>query len=224
MENVSTLVVGNLDIEFAEKGEMEFEKFTVDEILERKENINPQEAANEVIKWLTDNVENFIDNKEKKFRIDLVIEENSNEELKNIKLLQDLYRGIKEDSKFVDSEKGIDDIKEEDLSEVISCRKELDKITKEIREEIEKSELKDDLFKRMVFFYELAGINNGHLLLKKFSGSVGITNFDYESFDVGVKVIDSNTRELVKKYVIPEGFSLTLEIAFIDRSRQNSLF
>ena len=54
--------------------EIEFEKKTIEEIEELSKNIDTNKAADEVIQWLVDNVSNYIDNKEKEFRIDLVID------------------------------------------------------------------------------------------------------------------------------------------------------
>jgi hypothetical protein len=205
----------------------EYEKFSIDEILERKDLINKKEAAEELIEWLKVNVPNFIDNKERLFKIDLVVAEESKENIENIKLLQDLYRGIKEDSFYIGEDgnnKTFEEITEEDLKDVMSVRGELDKITEEINEYILKSEKLKELFDVMVFYYELSGINKGKLVLKELTGSVSVS-LQYDSFDVGVKVIDSITKETCKEYIIPEGFSVSLEIAFRDVKRSiSSLF
>lgn len=205
----------------------EYEKFSIDEILERKDLINKEKAAEELIEWLKVNVPNFIDNKERLFKIDLVIAEESKENIENIKLLQDLYRGIKEDSFYIGEDgdnKTFEEITEEDLKDVMSVRGELDKITEEINEHILKSEKLKELFDVMVFYYELSGINKGKLVLKELTGSVSVS-LQYDSFDVGVKVIDSITKETCKEYIVPEGFSVSLEIAFRDVKRSiSSLF
>jgi hypothetical protein len=205
----------------------EYEKFSIDEILERKDLINKKKAAEELIEWLKVNVPNFIDNKERLFKIDLVVAEESKENIENIKLLQDLYRGIKEDSFYIGEDgnnKTFEEITEEDLKDVMSVRGELDKITEEINEYILKSEKLKELFDVMVFYYELSGINKGKLVLKELTGSVSVS-LQYDSFDVGVKVIDSITKETCKEYIIPEGFSVSLEIAFRDVKRSiSSLF
>ena len=205
----------------------EYEKFSIDEILERKDLINKEKAAEELIEWLKVNVPNFIDNKERLFKIDLVIAEESKENIENIKLLQDRYRGIKEDSFYIGEDgdnKTFEEITEEDLKDVMSVRGELDKITEEINEHILKSEKLKELFDVMVFYYELSGINKGKLVLKELTGSVSVS-LQYDSFDVGVKVIDSITKETCKEYIVPEGFSVSLEIAFRDVKRSiSSLF
>jgi hypothetical protein len=81
------------------------------------------------------------------------------------------------------------------------------------------SPLLKDLFKRMSFYYEMKGINNGNILLQEVIGEVDITKFEYEAFPIGVKVLssDKNKNEedrVVKEYAIPEGFTIWMEIAF----------
>jgi hypothetical protein len=63
--------------------EMQFEKKPIEEIVELSKKVDTDKAANEILDWLISHVENFIDNKEKEFRIDLVIEENSSEGMEN---------------------------------------------------------------------------------------------------------------------------------------------
>jgi len=119
-----------------------WEKRPIDSILEDSQNIDVDVASIEILEWFIGNVENFIDNTQKIFRFDLVLD---NKEMPELKKLQDLYRAIPDDEE--DDEKQMDECSE--------CRRELDKITKEIYEKVKShTELLDALFKRMVYYYE----------------------------------------------------------------------
>jgi len=222
--------------------EIEFEKKTIEEIEELSKNIDTNKAADEVIQWLVDNVSNYIDNKEKEFRIDLVIEENSGESMENIKLLQDLYRGIPDDSEYLDSEKVQDimengDINEilndENLDKICACRQMLDNISFEIHDKIREPERLEKLFNAMIFFYEMIGINKGEAVLRELKGGVDIPEFMYDSFNIAVTALgttidiskeETEERKIMEKYLIPEGFSLMIEISFVDSSLSRGLF
>jgi hypothetical protein len=223
--------------------DMKFEKKPLKEIIQQSKNIDIEKAGDEVIKWLTDNVEHFIDNKEREFRIDLVVDEKSEEDMTHIKMLQDLYRAIPDDSEYIDAEKAEelmkgnlnDAFEDEDLNALVECRDTLDNVSFKIHDYIQKSENLIGLYDAMIFYYEMIGLNQGQPLLKKLKGSVDVVEFTYESFNVAVTVLggvmnleqdveeecDKNT---IKQYIIPEGFSLLLEIAFIDQSRSIGLF
>jgi hypothetical protein len=43
---------------------------------------------------------------------------------------------------------------------------------------------------------------------------VSILKFEYEAFSVGVKVRNPKENNTIKEYVIPEGFTIWIEIAF----------
>jgi hypothetical protein len=222
--------------------ELKIEKKSFEEISELAKTVDAEKAAEEVVTWLIGNVENFIDNKEREFRIDLIIEENSNEDMKNIKLLQDLYRAIPDDSESVGPEKlaeltqsgNFNDVfEDEDFKKVVACREELDNISFAIHDNIRESEGLKKLYTAMIYYYEMIGINNDGPLLKNLDGEVDVVEFEYEAFNVGVSVIvgtvDEETdsiedKKVVSKYVIPEGFSLLLEIAFIDKNRSFGIF
>ena len=77
----------------------EFDKLPISEIMDNADTVKPKKAANEVLKWVTDNVENFIDNQQHEFELDLVLD--TSEEFNEIKKLQDLYRAIPDDEMFL---------------------------------------------------------------------------------------------------------------------------
>jgi hypothetical protein len=207
--------------------------------------INTTKASEEVLNWLIANVENYIDNHAKQFKLDLIIDKH-NKEMPELKKLQDLYRKLPDkDIKLPNSVKTIEDAEKaikstkykSILKEATEEKKLLDNITKEIFSKINKNkELLDKLFVRMAFYYELVGFNNGKPIMKQISGAISVTNFDYEAFDVDVKIKtptyyirNEETNEIEKivgddkEYTIQEGFTVWIEISFVSDT-MTSLF
>ncbi|MFA7219186.1 MAG: hypothetical protein WC119_01605 [Synergistaceae bacterium] len=211
-----------------ESSEIKYEKRTIKEIYKDAETINVEVAAKEILTWTANNVEQFIDNQKRKFKLDLVIdaEEGAQETFPETRKLQNLYRAIPEDSASIvnpkDIQDVIDNLSEEEIKEmedIQHCREALDEISENIWQSMKQNEeLLEAIFKRMAFYYEMKGINKGELLLQELKGEVDIVKFEYESFPVQVHITDSalgdTEREVVKDYVIPEGFTVWLEIAF----------
>ncbi len=186
-------------------------------IVEESKSLNSDKISEEVLIWLTKNVENFISNQETKFKIDLILDKESEtlEDMEEIKKLQDLYSAIPED----------DEMSKKELERSFEVRTILNKITSDVFEKINsKDELLNNLFKRMAYYYELKGINKGKMLIQELTGKVSILNFEYEAFSVGVKIRNAQTKDTVKQYMIPEGFTLWLEIAFTAVSSPQSIF
>jgi hypothetical protein len=223
--------------------EMQFEKREIEEIKELSKSVDVEKAGDEILEWLTKNVAHFIDNKEREFRIDLVIDEKSSEEMANVLVLQDLYRAVPDDSDYIDAEKAKelmegnlnDALKDEDLNKLVECRETLDKVSSAIHDHMRKSDKLQDLYDAMIYYYEMIGINQGLPIVKSLSGSIDIVEFEYEAFNVAVNVLEGMMnieqdvqeeceKEVIKQYVIPEGFSLLLEISFIDNSLSRGLF
>jgi hypothetical protein len=241
VDALTNVAQGNFEFE---QIEMQFEKKPIEEILELSQNVDTTKAAEEVLTWLTENVAHFIDNKEKEFRIDLVIEENSGEKMENIKLLQDLYRAIPDDSEYVDSDKvedlmangSLDDVfEDEDFKKLVECREALDNLSFAIHDKMRESEKLQDLYQAMIYYYEMIGINAGLPLLQDLSGEVDIVEFEYESFNIAVTTVEgmvdvadetatAKDKKVVQQYTIPEGFTMVVEIAFMDQSRSLGLF
>jgi len=232
---------GNFQFETVE---MVFEKKPLEEITKLSENVDTKKAAEEIVEWLKSNVAHYIDNKEKEFRIDLVIEENSSENMENVKLLQDLYRAIPDDDEYVDADKiealmaagSLADVMEdEDFKKLVACREVLDNLTFEIHDFMREPEKLTELYDAMIYYYEMIGINEGQPLLKELAGEVDVIEFEYESFNIGVSVVSGvvNTsdetasaqdKKVVSQYTVPEGFTILLEIAFMDQSRALGFF
>jgi len=225
-------------------------------ILEDSKSIKPVLIASEILDWLIANVENYVGNDTKIFKIDLVI--NSEEGLKETKRLQDLYHIIPDDAGLPPQE----------INEAVACRMELDKITLEAYNEMCKLEDKlKYLFARLIFFYEKIipsaenkkrafhidnelrelfkkkenaneeekvaiqreitdKIQEGEQLIRfeQFEGTVSVLKFEYEAFDVGVKIVDKKSGESAKEYNIPEGFTVWIQLTNKVKQRPTTLF
>ena len=190
--------------------EGKYETLPIKEIIKRASQIDAEQVAFEVLSWLAKNVEMFIDNKERFYHIDMIVEDEDPEDgikMDESRKLQSLYRAIPDEDKK--SEK---------------CHNALDEITMHIMHIMQKnSELLTQLFDRMIYYYELQGIYKGQMIEKDLVGEVEIHLFEYESFSLGVRVTDTSGDE-VKNYVIPEGFIIEFEIAYRENTAPLSLF
>jgi hypothetical protein len=125
-----------------ENTDIVFSKRPIEEIIEDSKTIIAEKVGLEVLTWVITNVENFIDNHNKMFKLDLVVDKSKG--MEETKRLQDLYRAIPEDEN-----------NEKELERAEKCRRLLDEITKKSFEYIKGSkELLKVLFERMIFYYE----------------------------------------------------------------------
>lgn len=233
--------------------EIKFFKRPIKDVLEDAKTIDPKTVAKEVLQWLIKNVEDYIDNHVYVFKLDLILDNESEsvEAMEETKRLQDLYRAIPDDEDLMQlspservltvnnivnnskaSEASIDSIES-----AVACRTELNKVTTKTFEAMRgcEQELKD-LFKRLSYYYELKGVNEGKMLIQELNGHVDIINFEYEAFSVGVKVyggldkvvdnkpVAKGEKKIVKQYVIPEAFTVWIELAFSPKERPLALF
>jgi len=224
--------------------EIEYEKMPIHKILSKSKKIDTKIAADQIIQWVTSNVEQFIDNQRVIYKLDLVLDHEDGVEqttMPEVKKLQDLYRAIPDDEVInqEDFEKSLEDVAiTEETKKSIDCRFSLDEVTNEIYEKMKDHEGLPELFKRMVFYYEMKGVSMGKPLIEELEGGAGIIKFEYESFPVGVKVsspavsVKNKEGELVevskgamKEYTIPEGFTVWVEISYRSKLRSmTSLF
>ena len=216
----------------------------IEAIMEESAGIKPKKIAEEILVWLTNNVETFIDNHKKMFKLDLVIESASMPE--TVKL-QTLYLDVPPDEIFIP--KDFADAKDWGkvsndkrvkpfFDKLATCRETLDKVTEKAFEKMQQmEEQKQALFKRMAFFYEMVAVKDGEPLFKELVGAVDVLNFEYENFSVDVKIKapqilvkkgDGSGTEIVsikdKNYTIQSAFTLWLEIAFSAEPSMTSLF
>lgn len=204
------------------------------------EKVDEKESAVEILQWLIENVEQYIDNQRKIFKIDLILDEKF-ESMPNTKLMQDLYRSIADldpevdISELCDWEQKITDEQRETIKYSQKFREILNEKVKNIFESMKnENEKLDELFKRMIFYYELKGFNKGEFIIEPMEGEVSIINFEYEAFPVNVEIKSPEQNEngdktqdkaISKQYTIPEGFTVWIEIAYATkRSKMSSLF
>lgn len=204
-------------------------------IIEKAHDIDVIKVSNEVLDWVAENVVYFIDNKNRKFKLDLIIDDSMTEKFPETKKLQDLYHSIPEETTKVDMSNLN---KEDDWTKNLSkednnmmalhanCREKLDIVTDLVFENMcGDKERVAKIYEKMAYFYEVKGINKGNFLVQELDGAVGIMRFEYESYSVPVEVTRKETirnpdgsvsqgpDETLYKYVIPEGFSIWLEIS-----------
>jgi len=186
-----------------------FPKRELNDIQQDLDTIDKQKIADEILDWLIVNVENYIDNSQKTFKLNLIVDTDLT--LKETKRMQDMY-------------KSMPDIPEKE-AQISECRDKFIKITKDILEIMcNNKDKKEQLFKRLVFYYEVEGIYKGVPLIQEKEGVVEILNFDYEPFDVKVDIKDKITGQVVNSYVIPEGFTIWFELALTPKKKMTSLF
>lgn len=186
------------------------------DIVKEAKKIDIDKVAEEVLCWVILNVENFIDNQAKAFKLDLILDSESMGETTKF---QNLYKAVTDND--------------------MAARKELDKVAEKTYKKMKSmKEHLDKLFERMIFYYEMIGVKDGKAIEKQLIGAVDVLQFEYEAFQVGVnisapkyEVRDGETGERVihqgeaKHYVIPEGFTIWIEIAFRDKNVcANSMF
>lgn len=223
------------------------------EVAEKKNNVgvNTDISATEVLNWLTKNVESFIDNKTRVFDIELIIDDSAKSQFLETSKVIDAFVALdKEEDTLVSSNEILKDklqklakaYSEKDIKKLIKDFPQYDKILKakavlhSIVFDIFKSlksneksikELRENLFQRMAYFYEVRGIHKGNLVVDNFDGKIAITDFVYSGFEVEVKTTkkDKEGNQLESKsYVIPPRLSIKLEIILKSKSTAQSLF
>jgi len=184
----------------------------LDQIKDKSQNINVKEAASEVLNWLINNVEEYIDNKETIFSLYFPIDKIQLENLPNVLNLGSLYLTMDK----------------EDIQDETKCMDFLNNITNLVKTEIiNNKELLDKLFKKLIYYYEMISFSfQTGPVIREMDGYVTINKFFYEPIGLDVTVTKKYNRltsdgtmettdkepEVVKQTRIPEGFVIELEI------------
>jgi len=229
---------------------VEFDKKPVEDILKESESIDAKQVASEVLTWLEKNVENFIDNHAKMFHVpldNLDVQVGTADgdlvDMTETKKLQDLYRAIPDDSDAIDIsptqeefnnvlkfyEESLTDEQRASLEETVAYRDKLNVITESVHSMMrDNDDLMTKLADRMKYFYELFGFTDGNALIQEMRGLVDIISFEYEAFSVGVRLTkkseDGQGNEVVKDYIVPEGFTVCVELSTKMEQRPTSVF
>lgn len=177
-------------------------------------NIDTKGIAKEILQWLIDCVEEYIDNKETVFPIYFPVNSEVIQKMEKTNALGNIYLKVLE-GKNSDSKK----------RKVIDR---LDEIVKEIKEIMSKDkESLENLYKRMVWYYEMVGFNKATgPIIQEMEGYVAINQFVFESIGLDIcvtkkyqkltkdgRLIESDKApEIVKQEHVPEGFTIEIEI------------
>ena len=176
--------------------------------------IDLKKAAEELLNWLIDNVEQYIDNKETIFSLYFPVDKEKMAKMDNLFALGSLYLLLNDDN----IKKGKD----------LKCMKFLDESVAKIKQiASEESELKTKLFRKLIYYYEMIGFNvKTGPVIQDMDGYVKIVTFLFEPIGLDIVVtkkynkklpdgslVDSDkASEVVKKEHIPEGFVLEMEL------------
>ena len=134
--------------------DVDFEKRSIEDILKDAKTIDTKAASEELLQWIDNNIENFVDSQSKIYKLDLVIDDNTS--IPMVKKLQDLYRAIPDET---EEDANVIEEVSNDL-DCSGCRRKLDKVTEAIYEEIAGAEERlHSLFNRLIYYYEKVIMN-----------------------------------------------------------------
>ncbi len=180
------------------------------------EKIDRGAVATEVMKWLIEMVNDYIDNADTSYQIYFVGD--------TLELLPNMG-GLK---KLYDDRLGTDGklTEEEEIKSIDAFEKVISDITDILRKD-EKG-LKE-LFDKLIFFYDTKIVTDGKSIIpltEKMEGYIEIINFLFDPFPMGVKVkkkiltVDKagnevgRTEEIVKEITIEPGFCVQFELVY----------
>ena len=181
-------------------------------LLEQSKNIDVKKAAEEILTWIINNVENYIDNKETVFSLYFPVDKIKMQNMDHIFNLGSLYL------KF----------ENEKINEERECIKFLDDMVELVKKEmVSDKDLLAKLFKKLIYYYEMIAfsIKTGPII-QEMDGYVNINKFFYEPIGMDIIVtkryqkkkadgsleMTDKEPEVVKKEHIPEGFVVEIEI------------
>lgn len=242
MNNVTIKEIKEKDT-VIEKQKQTIKLMTEKEIIDKAKKIDTEKVATEILNWLIENVESYIENTTRTYLIDLILDKTSKcvTNMEETKKLQSLYESLlnltdslslTQNKITIHKDTHIDELNlnekdqiDTDNADQLLASNILDDVVKDAHKKMkQQKELSEKLFKRMSYYYEFVGFSNGELLIKELIGGIDISKFAYDTFSVKVKVRDVVTNNITKEYEIPEGFSLQLNIEFEPETSQSCLF
>ena len=199
-------------------------KITSTEIQKLAKKIDIKKASEEMLCWLIDNVEQYIDNKETVFSLYFPVDKVNLDKMDQIFNLGSLYQNFEN----------------EKIKEERECIKELDDVVELIKKEmVGNKELLEKLFKKLVYYYEMIGFNiktgpviqdmDGYIIIKKFfyepiGMDLTVTKrYNKMNTDGTLSAADKEP-EIIKKEHIPEGFVVEIEIKKWPKQKIVSMF
>jgi hypothetical protein len=188
------------------------------EIVSKATKIDPAAASKEVLTWLNDNVQEYVDNQRKTYRLYVTVADSTG--MPNISDLQALYLAIESPEDSEDKE---------GIAREGRCLDVLDDITEKVYDIMASDkEGLQTLYNSLIYYYEMIGFSSkSGPVLQEFSGYVDMKLFLYEpiSIDVIVSegsqsvdaqgnpcVLSESEREVIRKETIPEGFGIEFVI------------
>jgi hypothetical protein len=210
---------GAIQVSQREMFKEEKHEFSIPEIVEMTPSVNTVELAVELARWITTNVEQFIDNQESVFRMYLSIK--SDMGMPACSVFQRLYLSVPD----VDEANGITPEVIDSLYDALDSKLAEAKVILS-----ENKEFNELLFNRMAYFYELMGfvVKDGvvqQAMTRKMQGKISINElfFDPTSFTTTVtqgigksedgKVVEGDIKAVIKQEELPAGFGIELEIS-----------
>ena len=199
-------------------------KITSTEIQKLAKKIDIKKASEEMLGWLIDNVEQYIDNKETVFSLYFPVDKVNLDKMDQIFNLGSLYQNFEN----------------EKIKEERECIKELDDVVELIKKEmVDNKDLLEKLFKKLVYYYEMIGFNiktgpviqdmDGYIIIKKFfyepiGMDLTVTKrYNKMNTDGTLSAADKEP-EIIKKEHIPEGFVAEIEIKKWPKQKIVSMF
>ena len=199
-------------------------KITSTEIQKLAKKIDIKKASEEMLGWLIDNVEQYIDNKETVFSLYFPVDKVNLDKMNQIFNLGSLYQNFEN----------------EKIKEERECIKELDDVVELIKKEmVDNKDLLEKLFKKLVYYYEMIGFNiktgpviqdmDGYIIIKKFfyepiGMDLTVTKrYNKMNTDGTLSAADKEP-EIIKKEHIPEGFVVEIEIKKWPKQKIVSMF
>jgi hypothetical protein len=187
-------------------------------------NIDIKKAAEEMLNWLIEHVEEYIDNKETVFSLYFPVNKTELEKMDQIFNLGSLYLNFEN----------------EKIKEERECIKGLDEVVELIRKEIiGNKDLLEKLFKKLIYYYEMIGFSmKTGPVIQEMDGYVSVNKFFYEPIGMDITVTKRYNKmnpdgtlvaaekkpEVVKKEHIPEGFVVEIEIKKWPKQVVSSMF
>ena len=196
-------------------------EFDLEAFKARADKISVDAISTEVLKWTVVHVEDYLDNRQNIFR--LYFPKDTLEGMPEMTALHELYQFIPELPQ---------DHPQEDLT--VQALQHLHAITARVRDRMnQEKDLKDELFNRLIFYYDTKIRKSGNTLtpiIYDLEGYVHIGLFDYEAFSQKVEVRRGTAQgdqpmqgvEKIKEIVLPEGYVVEFTLHFWPKAMTTS--
>jgi hypothetical protein len=195
--------------------------FDLEGLKSKADAISVESIAYEVLQWLVDHVEDYLDNRQTIYR--LYFPKDTLETLPEMNRLYELYQSIPVLPQ---------DHPQESLT--VTALKYVHAVTAKVKDIMNRNkELRDALYSKLIFYYDTKIRKSGGALVPiiyDIEGYVYINLFDYEAFSQKVEVrmggatADEPMREAktIKEIVLPEGYAVEFSLHFWPKTMTTS--